>query len=61
MHLFRGEAPVYICLCLHVVMEADNDTLCSSGSRRSDATVSVCCKRMSVGETRVKCGDISCC
>lgn len=57
MYLFRGEAPVYMCL----VMEADNDTLCSSGSRRSDATVSVCCKRMSVGETCVKRGDISCC
>lgn len=42
-------------------MEADNDIFCSSGTRRSDATVSVCCKRMSVGETCVKCGDISCC
>lgn len=41
-------------------MEADNDIFCSSGTRRSDATVTVCCKRMSVGET-VKCGDISCC
>lgn len=42
-------------------MEADNGIFCSSGTRRSDATVSVSCKRMSVGETCVKCGDISCC
>lgn len=70
VYFFTGEAPVYIVfvficiiniLFLHVTIEADNDTLCSSGSRSTDATVSVCCKRMSVGETCVKRGDISCC
>lgn len=67
--LYRRGSSVY-CFCficiinilfLHVTIEADNDTLCSSGSRSTDATVSVCCKRMSVGETCVKRGDISCC